>query len=716
MSAGPRKRSTSVAARGEPMVWLMAMSLSLCALMIAALLGTVVTQGVRTFWPRAVERLTLADGSVILGIEMDRTHQAVGAEDAALAEAARGDASRTGLFDAEGRASAVLVRVANRDYGGVPFVWVPEFKITSRERPSGVVFVERAEWGPWIGEVRALVTRGTASEDETVREEPDAARLRAALAEGAGRRARLEALSEGTLARLDARREALRVRGVEIRMAAARPERVGLGWGGWGGLALAAGVGVWGAWKLHASKRAMLARVIGAVAVVALAGAWLERPWAGGRPSEEEAKSALRAIESALADLEPEYNAVNAELSALREEDGRHRIEIAAADGKLAPEDPSKPDEPIRVSRVYRMFAPNDLSWGGKFGVFLSRWGEFLSAKPRDANTAGGVFPVIFGTVSLTILLSIVVVPLGVVAALYLREYARQGVLTSVVRIAVNNLAGVPSIVYGVFGVGFFCYALGGYIDKGPEAALPRFSWWFTLGGLAVAVVGALTLAGLAKRPPARESHPRYAVFGLGAGVLWLLAAGMVVVLVATTPYFGGWFVARQPTPTFGTKGILWGALTLALLTLPVVIVATEEAVAAVPRSMREGSYGCGASKWQTIVRIVLPQAMPGIMTGAILAMARGAGEVAPLMLVGAVKLAPELPVGLSAPFVHLERSFMHLGFHIYDLGFQSPDADAARPLVWTTTLLLIAVVLMLNLAAVFIRARLRARLQGSAV
>src|SRR5207302_10337634 len=162
--------------------------------------------------------------------------------------------------------------------------------------------------------------------------------------------------------------------------------------------------------------------------------------------------------------------------------------------------------------------------------------------------------------------------------------------------------------------------------------------------------------------------------------------------------------------PTYGTGGMLWASLTLALLTLPVVIVATEEALAAVPRSMREGSYACGASKWQTIWRIVLPRSMPGILTGMILAMARGAGEVAPLMLVGAVKASQELPVDRVFPYVHAERSFMHLGFHIYDVSSQSQDSEAARPMVYTTTLLLILIIVALNLAAVLVRARLRRR------
>jgi phosphate transport system permease protein len=171
---------------------------------------------------------------------------------------------------------------------------------------------------------------------------------------------------------------------------------------------------------------------------------------------------------------------------------------------------------------------------------------------------------------------------------------------------------------------------------------------------------------------------------------------------------------SREPAePTFGKPGLIWAAFTLALLTVPVVIVATEEALSAVPSSMREGSYACGASKWQTIRRIVLPRALPGIMTGMILAMARGAGEVAPLMLVGAVKLAPELPLDGVFPYVHAQRSFMHLGFHIYDLGFQSQNSEAAKPMVFTTTLLLIGVVFLLNVLAVRLRTRLRRRFES---
>jgi phosphate transport system permease protein len=323
-----------------------------------------------------------------------------------------------------------------------------------------------------------------------------------------------------------------------------------------------------------------------------------------------------------------EFGRLRTRIDELNRENDRYQLRMRTADGA---------EKAIPLADIVRAYPANGLGWMGRAGVYSSRWWEFLWDDPREANTEGGVFPAIFGTFVMTLIMSAAVVPFGVLAALYLREYAKASALVSAVRIAINNLAGVPSIVFGVFGLGFFCYIVGGGLDR---------------------------------------------LF----------------------------FEAKLPSPTYGTGGLLWASLTLALLTLPVVIVATEEALAAIPGSMREGSYACGASKWQTIRRIILPRAMPGIMTGMILAIARGAGEVAPLMLVGAVKLAPELPLDGIFPFVHLERSFMHLGFHIYDLGFQSQNSEAAKPMVYTTTLLLIGLIAVLNLAAVWMRTRLRRR------
>ena len=269
----------------------------------------------------------------------------------------------------------------------------------------------------------------------------------------------------------------------------------------------------------------------------------------------------------------------------------------------------------------------------------LSHWVntlyDFLSEPPREANSEGGVFPAIFGTILLVLLMSIIVMPLGVIAAIYLHEYAKPNILTRLVRIAVINLAGVPSIVYGVFGLGFFVYVVGGTIDQ--------------------------------------------------------------------------LFYSNQlPTPTFGTPGLLWSALTLAILTLPVVIVATEEGLSRIPNSVRHGSLALGATQFETLWKIVLPMASPAIMTGLILAVARAAGEVAPLMLVGVVKLAPSLPIDSVAPYLHLDRKFMHLGYHIYDVGFQSPNVEAARPIVYATAFLLVTVIIGLNLTAIAIRNNLR--------
>jgi phosphate transport system permease protein len=291
----------------------------------------------------------------------------------------------------------------------------------------------------------------------------------------------------------------------------------------------------------------------------------------------------------------------------------------------------------VPLAQIVRAYRPNRMGRGAKAGFYAAKVFEFVAGEPRESNTEGGVLPAIFGTVMMVLIMSVVVTPLGVLAAFYLREYAHQGPFTSAVRIAVNNLAGVPSIVFGVFGVGFFIYLVGGSIDRlfYPEAL---------------------------------------------------------------------------PTPTFGTGGILWASLTLALLTVPVVIVATEEGLAAIPRGMREASLALGATKLETTVRVVLPSVLPSILTGLILAMARAAGEVAPLMITGVVKLAPALPIDATAPFVHLERKFMHLGFHVYDVGFQSPNVDAARPMVFATTLLLLAIVLALNLFAITLRNGLRRR------
>jgi phosphate transport system permease protein len=324
--------------------------------------------------------------------------------------------------------------------------------------------------------------------------------------------------------------------------------------------------------------------------------------------------------------LDKEYALQQEQLGKLYDETRRDSYVAEGMDGQVVE---------LPFAKVVRSYRPNEMGVLQKLGFYFIKLWEFVAADPREANTEGGIFPAIFGTVMMVILMSVVVTPFGVVAALYMREYAHQGWLTRTIRIAVNNLAGVPSIVFGVFGLGFFVYFLGASIDR-------------------------------------------------------------------------TFYAAALPSPTFGTPGLLWASLTLALLTLPVVIVATEEGLSRIPRSVREASLALGATKAETLWRVVIPMASPAMMTGLILAIARAAGEVAPLMLVGVVKLAPSLPLDLNAPFVHLDRKFMHLGFHIYDVGFQSPNVEAARPLVYATTFLLVLVIVVLNLTAVYIRNSLR--------
>ena len=355
----------------------------------------------------------------------------------------------------------------------------------------------------------------------------------------------------------------------------------------------------------------------------------LERIRLHGRKLELDGKlnaTAQADMDAERAELNARYKEIETRLGELHAQVGRDSITVRDANGK---------ELEIDLGKVVHAYQPNAMSSLTKIGFYFSKVWEFLSDDPREANTEGGIFPAIFGTVMMTLIMAIIVTPFGVLAAVYLREYARQGPVTRLIRIAVNNLAGVPAIVYGVFGLGFFVYVLGGSLDR---------------------------------------------LF----------------------------FPEALPAPTFGTPGLMWASLTLALLAVPVVIVATEEGLARIPRTIREGSLALGATKAETLWKIVLPMASPAMMTGMILAVARAAGEVAPLMLVGVVKLAPSLPLDGNYPYLHLDQKIMHLGFHIYDVGFQSPNVEAARPLVYATALLLVLVIATLNLSAVWIRNHLR--------
>ncbi len=553
-----RRFSADLSAVGEPALWGFGGALALGIILIAGFLAVILWNGMTTFWPKPIEQIDLRDGTVLAGVATRGGPYRVGPEvQATLTEEQRAEIDAGG-----GMAHRTLYKTANFDLYGDDFRWVSDFEVASVSTPADLYYLERQQWGVFIGRIAGLTIDGTARAF-------DPAVMERAQAEARERFALINRIERREIGAINHRieQERLAIRRAVLEHGDASPE-------------------------------------------------------AGAVRDQSEAR---------IAGYLEEFAAAQARVEAIRTEDRQNRVLLEEVGGRTVD---------VELSQIVRFFAANDLGVGDKIGIYLSRWWEFVSTEPREANTQGGVLPAIFGTAAMTLLMVVFVAPFGVITALYLREYAKQGRLTSIVRISVNNLAGVPSIVYGVFGLGFFAYTMGGTIDQ---------------------------------------------LF----------------------------YAENLPNPTYGKGGILWSSLTLALLTVPVVIVASEEALAAVPRSMREGSLACGASKWQTIRYVVLPKAMPGIMTGMILAMARGAGEVAPLMLVGVVKLAPALPVDGFFPYLHLDRSFMHLGFHIFDVGFQSRNSEAGKPMVFVTTLLLLALIVTMNAGAIIVRNRLKRKYAG---
>ena len=537
--------------RGESAIWLAGSGLGICLLMIGGMIALILTNGLGFFWPQPLVRVTLQDGTVLLGEVTAR-------------EAIPKPGTPEHLEDFR-----IQLKLGNRDLTGTDFRWVDESAIANRDVPGDAVYVERREYGPFIGFPAAIVEGGARVADGS----PAVLQALPGLVAKAERdRAAIRALERDALGAVNYRIEQLRLQTRKLEIDAAR------------------------------------------------------RPGA-------DVSSRRAALDRDVAAQQARYQQLEEELGRVLEAAGRTQLLLRAADGA---------EKTLPALDLFRAYPANQLTRVQRLRVYAGRLGEFLASDPRESNTEGGIFPAIFGTVMMVLIMSVVAVPFGVLAALYLREYARQGFFVRAVRIAVNNLAGVPSIVFGVFGLGFFVYIVGGTIDA-------------------------------------------------------------------------AFFPERLPTPTFGTGGILWAALTLGLLTVPVVIVAAEEALAAVPRSMREASLAAGATTFQTLVRVVIPAAAPGILTGLILAMARGAGEVAPLMITGVVKLAPDLPVDGYFPFLHLERKFMHLGFHIYDVGFQSPNVEAAKPMVYATSVLLLLIVILLNLTAIVVRNRMRRKYLSSA-
>jgi phosphate ABC transporter permease subunit PstA len=648
------------------MLWLTGGALVVCVAMVLGLFGWIAMRALPSFWPSEVVALESRDGQIHIGEVARVEPHTLSAE---LVESLPEDVRASIRVDEGGAVSTsrTLVRTGNYDLFESHYRWIDDLDLVDMgsgvaRTPAEVAVVERMEWGRFYGfPTLAARIEPLSAGDESGR--------RAEVLERAAKPGPAGAVAGAQVARsgVDG---ASALRFVRLDALHANDRVLAFAWIFEGSAA---------AWTLleewvpsAAAQRERIAGLrqheVGAVSA-RLESARLRRreaelehqpspAWVAAYDELRAARSTLdpdtveraqKNLENVERDFGPApagfLRAIEAAESVERAAEAEFAVlieQIAEIEARASRDvvhfatSAEGVEKTIRVLDIVRAYPANRLSLLGRVGIYLSRWGEFLSGTPREANNEGGVFPAIFGTVLMTLLMCLVVVPLGVLAALYLREYAKDGPWVSLLRIAVNNLAGVPSIVFGVFGLGFFCYIVGASIDD---------------------------------------------LF----------------------------YEARLPQPTFGKSGLIWASLTLALLTAPVVIVATEEALSAVPRSIREGSYACGAGQWQTLRRVVLPQAMPGILTGAILAMARGAGEVAPLMLVGAVKLAPELPFALEPPF-GVNRSFMHLGFHIYDLGFQSQNSEAAKPMVYTTALLLIVIVVMLNVVALMLRARLRRR------
>ena len=529
---------------GDPYIWLTGGTLAFSLLMISGLIWIVGANALGFFWPSKIQQMELHNGEKILGAVRAKepiplTHEQF----------------RTQF------------QVANRDLYGADFRWIDDATIKSQIYPQDTIYLERYEWGPFLGFLTGIRRDGTLLAEPFEQMWPIFLELHERTEKTLSA---IRSIEKGEIGDINHELERLRV----------------------------------------AIKKA-------------------ERK----ATNQAEKITEVQPLHLKMKTLQEAYGQKEEELLSLYRDNTRYELVVQDVNGteKLLP-----------IAGVVRGFLPNNMTQLERLGLYVTRFWEFFWEDPREANMEGGVFPAIFGTVMMVIIMTIIVVPFGVIAALYLREYAKQGPLVRCVRIAVNNLAGVPSIVFGVFGLGFFIYMIGGSIDQ----------------------------------------------------------------------FF---YQDSLPTPTYGTGGILWASLTLALMTVPVVIVSTEESLAAIPSEWREGSLALGATKWETLRKIVIPGALPGMLTGTILAMARGAGEVAPLMITGVVKLAPTLPVDGHWPFFHLERKFMHLGFHIYDVGFQSPNVEAAKPMVFMTTLLLIIIVVALNLAAIALRNRLRNRLRFGA-
>lgn len=526
------------------MVWATGGALTIILMAALTMIVVVMVNGLGVFWPSAIARVTLADGSTFLGKRMDAATN-----------------PDTGI-------RSVQFKTGNREYAPQrqDFRWIAARAIVHEEYPPDVLVIERAENGDFYGELKGLATPT------------------------------LDLPSDG---------------GLGERFAAA----------------------------IQTIRRERTEEVEPLVAELAVVSQKLQKMRDAALKAQYQAREAADSKPTSLSQFEAEQRELKQRSRELASE--QQAVESRLRQNQVLLTDDAGKTRTVALVDIVRYYRPNAMSVPAKLGHYVAKIWELLTTDPRESNTEGGLFPMIFGTVMLIFLMAIFCFPLGVLAGIYLGEYAREGTLVRLVRIAVNNLAGIPSIVFGIFGLGFFIYFVGHAMDV----------WLY----------------------PER------------------VAAGI---------------------PTFGTGGIFWAAMTLGLLTVPVVIVATEESLRTIPRGVRESSYALGSTKFQTLVRVLLPLASPGILTGFILAMARAAGEVAPLMITGVVKMAPSMPLDGQFPFFHLDRKFMHLGFHIYDIGFQSPNVEATKPMVYVTTLLLVLIVLVMSTSAIWLRNRLKKKLQ----
>lgn len=552
--------------------------------MALVLLGTlgalyvVLGNGLVVFWPHPIEEITLADGSKLLGEFREQETDPL-----------------------TGRRRIKLYCANMEDMA--PFRWVEEDQIVHRERPLEVFKLDRKTNLHYIGylkQIRLFAQTTAQLKPEKTHKGP-------------------QAVQEFLKAEVGADQQQQPVSKAEQLAWAIR----------WARRWEAEQVAPW------RQQENQLARQLNEQIKYALIDAryQFQQLLRAGRPETDPACQALAKRISQLTKQQQRLKAQAHQLATQRaQQEAQLRQNIAVF------VDVAGREKQIPLVDIVRFCTPNSMSGWAKCRFYLAKWWELLTDQPREANQDGGIFPAILGTVLLVFLMAMMAFPLGVLAGVYLGEYARENLLVQWVRIAVNNLAGIPSIVYGIFGLGFFIYLCGSTLD----------AWFF----------------------PAR--------------------------------------VAVQE-PVFGQPCILWAALTLGLLTLPVVIVSTEEAFRQIPREIREGSYALGATKLQTLLRVLLPMASPGIMTGFILAMARAVGEVAPLMITGAVKSAPP-PVTSHFPFLRLDRQFMHLGYHILDISCKSPNVEASKGLVYVTTLLLLGMVLLLTSTAIWLRNRMRKR------